>query len=474
MIFAKLPVFALAVLCGLWLGLIQAPYNLPYLGIFGFVAAHHLVRKFAQPYRVGYGFGLGYFLLTMTWIRSPFAVQGDLYGWMAWPAWVLMAAGLALFWLPIFRFQKHGAWAVAASFGAMELLRGWIFTGLPWALIAYGFVDQSLSSIAFYIGAYGLSVAIVFVVLGLFGPFDRKSIIGAIVVVLLSAISFGRSGFQLIDTDADFRVTAVQANITQAEAFDDSRANEFVHLQTEMSKQETDLVIWPEGAIRYALDPYSGLAENIASAVGHPLLIGAVHYDDDGRYYNSAHLIGADGQEIYRYDKQHLVPFGEYIPFGEQLRKLGIATQTITQFSMSKGIEAPWPKTTLPKMNILICYEGIFPKYAQRDGAFIALITNDSWFGNFGGPSQHLAAARYRAIESGKPVVRAAKTGISAIIDADGKISQAIPLNTRGVVTAKIGPRYESTVYAKLREWPLYVWIVLSGLMIYARTKRSQ
>ena len=148
---------------------------------------------------------------------------------------------------------------------------------------------------------------------------------------------------------------------------------------------------------------------------------------------------------------------------------MGIATQTITRFSMSKGTENSWPDTNLPMMNILICYEGIFPQYSRRDGALIVLITNDSWFGNSGGPMQHLIFARFRAMENGRPLVRSARTGISAIIDARGNIIKEVPLNTAGVVTAKIGPRYSDTIYRKFGDWPLLIVLLVGAIALMRR-----
>ncbi len=459
-----------AVCCGLLLGTIHPPYNLSYIGVFGLPLSYWLAQYSDRPKLVGYGLGFGYFFLTMSWITSPFQVEKDIFGWMAYPAWILMAAGLALFWLPAFALYRRGVLIIAATFIALELLRGWIFTGFPWALIGYGFIDTPIAMSSAFIGAYGLSAALVFAMLAIFGPTKiHLRGIGVVVIGFLMLPHFLRNDPDIIE-NANFKVTLVQANITQAESFDASRAEEFLNAQIDMSQGDADLVVWPEGATRYSPSYDPSLISTITQKMnGQGFLFGAIHFDDFGRFYNAAYLVDENGKNIYRYDKQHLVPFGEYIPFGNAIAKLGIATQTLTRFSMSKGSLYPWPDSQFPKFNILICYEGIFPKYAQREGGFIALITNDSWFGNGGGPVQHLVAARFRAIESGKPLVRSAKTGISAFVSAKGELISHVPLNTKGAITSAIGPRYDGTIYSKIRNWPLYIFLFAALIIGFRR-----
>ena len=456
---------ALAVLLGAIFGTIHPPFSF-LAGLLALPLAYLLALRTQKVFYTGFGFGFGYFFIVMHWIYEPFQIEKDVFGLLAYPAWIAMAAGLALFWLPIFRGVKHGPLVVSATFITMEFLRGHIFTGFPWALVNYALVDTSLAQAASVFGSWGMSFLIGYALLGIaFGKGVWGRVLPMVTIGVLVAIGQFRGAPANFEF-AEFKVSLVQANISQAEAFDYSRTDEFIRRQVALSDPQADLVIWPEGAIAYDVSNTNDLANTLSTSLSNtPLLIGSPYFDD-GNFYNSAHLIGRGGQVVHRYDKIHLVPFGEYIPFGAHLLKMGILVDTVTRFSMQKGALHDWQAEELPPFNILICYEGIFPQYAQREGAFIALITNDSWFGNQGGPYQHLAAARFRAIESGKPVARVAKTGITAMIDANGALVNSLPLNTAGSILAPIGPRFDSTIYSKLSDWPL----IFAVFMIFAWT----
>jgi len=236
-------------------------------------------------------------------------------------------------------------------------------------------------------------------------------------------------------------------------------------------------VIWPETAVNF-LPAYrpEQRAEIAAAAHGVPVILGALHAvrrDDAEVWYNSLTVVMPDGTLGPRYDKHHLVPFGEYIPYVGVLGALGLR-----QLAVRGGFEpGPGPGTitigTLPPFSPLICYEMIFPDEVVAPGArpgWLLQVTNDGWFGSFGGPQQHLAQARIRAIEQGLPVVRVANTGISAVIDPFGQVLRSLALHTHGHIDFRLPGAMPPTLYADHGDLPAMSLTVLI-LFVLARRR---
>lgn len=481
---APITSLVLASFCGAILSLIHMPLALP-AGFIGIAGAHWLVHISERPKLVGYGLGLGYFIATLSWIREPFALGPPGYEWMAYPVWIMMGAGIALFWLPIFMPFRFGIWAIAAMFLLMERLRGWLFTGFPWAELAHGLVDNSIAQIASIGGTKLLSALILFCIISILG---KSSIIMRLCSIMFgtSLVLFGMMRPPPSDLElADYQVTLVQANIPQNERWDPELALAQFEEQLELSKGESDLVIWPESSTRFNPLENTKMLKVMDEALdGRAVLFGAPAIVE-GKFYNAAYFspggkspggAEADPLPYYRYDKRHLVPFGEYIPFGDWLLEHGLFVRTVTLFSARKGEEHEWPDFAAPRPNILICYEGIFSYLGRREGDYLAQITNDSWFGQYAGPQQHLAAARFRAIENGLPMARAAITGISAMIDANGRVTASIPLGEKGAITAPLGPRYEWSFYRSYGELLSNLILLIAGgygVFIWRRRRRT-
>ncbi len=227
-------------------------------------------------------------------------------------------------------------------------------------------------------------------------------------------------------------------------------------------------MIWPETAVTFlpAYQP-ERRAEIAAAAGGAPVILGALHgvqRDGEEQWFNSLMVILPDGSLGPRYDKYHLVPFGEYLPYEGVLGLIGLR-QLVRQGGFTPG---PGPQVLkvpgLPPFSPLICYEMIFPSEVvpagQRPG-WLLQITNDGWFGAFGGPQQHLAQARIRAIEQGLPVVRVANTGISAAIDAHGRVLTRIALQTDGYRDIRLPDALPPTLYARTGDVPAMSLVVL-------------
>jgi apolipoprotein N-acyltransferase len=239
-----------------------------------------------------------------------------------------------------------------------------------------------------------------------------------------------------------------------------------------------DLIVWPETSVPYPLDDAPTVLQAISRAAGgQPVIVGGNDRAEDG-WRNTLTLLGPDGSRAQTYYKYHLVPFGEYIPFGDTLSRFGIhgmASRDGGGFSKGPGpklIDLPGIGPALP----LICYELIFPRgiHGVPRPNLLLQITNDAWFGNISGPYQHLAQARIRAVEQGLPLIRAANTGISAVIDPWGRITAQTKLNEAAYLDAGLPAPAQATLYSRLYDWPMRgVLALLLIWHIFARWRVS-
>lgn len=232
---------------------------------------------------------------------------------------------------------------------------------------------------------------------------------------------------------------------------------------------QRDLVIWPETAVNFLLEDARPVLPAMAQAAGAPLVMG-IQRRDGSRFYNSLAMLNPDTNIGALYDKFHLVPFGEYVPWGDALSRIGInafAAQQGNGYSSGSG-PSIMSVPDLPSFQPLICYEAIFSHHLRGlDGrpAWLLQATNDAWFGQFSGPYQHLAQARLRAIESGLPLVRAANTGISAVIDPRGQVRQSLGLGVEGKIDAALPAALQETAWMTWGNAPvvLFALLVLLG-----------
>jgi len=269
----------------------------------------------------------------------------------------------------------------------------------------------------------------------------------------------------------------VQPNAPQREKWDPSRAKVFFDRQLEFTAAPgaPDLTIWPETAIPWLAEPGLPALTLISDAAnGRPVVIGAQR-NEGLAAYNSLLLLGPGGVIVETYDKHHLVPLGEYIPFGELARLIGLQSFASRDgFGFSPG---PGPRLVdlgpLGRALPLICYEAVFPQDMRgtERPRFLLQITNDAWFGTFAGPQQHLAQARMRAIEQGLPMLRAANTGISGVIDAQGRLLDHIPLGQAGFLDVQLPDALPPTPYARSGDLPVGVLLILllAGVIAGAR-----
>jgi apolipoprotein N-acyltransferase len=459
----------------------QAPWGMWFLALPAFAAFFHLVMRTGAGSWMGLFFGIGYFGLALSWIVEPFLVEPEVYGWMAPFALVLIAFGLGLFWAVAAGLgQKGGPLGLAAAFTGAEMLRGVVLTGFPWALPGHIWVGTPVDQSAALIGANGLTlITLLAAALPVTAP-RLGTAAAALLFGAATAFGLWRLDRPLTAAADAPVVRIVQPNAAQHLKWDPDEAQRFFDRSLALTRGElpADIAIWPETAMPYLLDRAPNALKSVGAAGGGALVIlGAQRTDGGYLGWNSLAVIAPDGSILDTYDKHHLVPFGEYLPLGDLAYELfglrAFAAQTGNSYSAGPG---PMRIDIGPRFGSfapLICYEAVFPGILNRvpgRSDWIVQITNDAWFGTLTGPYQHLAQARLRAIEQGLPLARAANTGISAMIDARGRVVDALPLGVAGTLDLPLPPPLPPTPYHRWGEWP--VLLLLAALALAALMRK--
>lgn len=445
--------------------------------------------KLAQArtaFGVGWFFGSGFFLVSLYWVGAAFLVDAQTYAWMMPLAIVVLVSGMALYW-GIAAFAASLFWSeglsriffFSAILASSEWLRGHLFTGFPWNAVGYAAQDiNGLSQLAANVGIWGVTL---FVILLAATPacFNgrRSGTAEYLTLAFLAALALGTIGWgygRLANArpawQPDINIRIVQPNVPQSDKwrYDNAAAifdqllemSDSSKMKSEMGEADVvpNVVVWPESAVPFLVDEHPVALSAIADVLLKKkiLLMGGLRRVPQGvreaNIYNSLLVIDAKGSVLGTYDKWHLVPYGEYLPFENLLTPLGMRRLVSIPGSFAHG---PGPQTIgfpgVPPFSPLICYEAIFAhEVVEQDHRpqWLLNITNDGWFGLTSGPYQHLVQARFRAIEEGLPMVRAANTGISAIIDPYGQVSASLPLGTSGVLDSRLPQPLPPTFYS--------------------------
>lgn len=435
----------------------------------------HMAGSHRRATLIGWAGGTGYFLLALSWIIEPFLVDIARHGWMAPFALVFMAGGLALFWAlacGLAYRAGHGAVGFVTALTLAEAVRGWILTGFPWAQPGHIWIDTALLGLAPYGGALGLTLVTLTLAALIWRALGGNKLMLAAAILVQTAILLGSIPPGPMDEDAP-TVRLIQPNAPQHEKWDRAKMPVFFNRQLGFTAADTqggprpDLVVWPETAIpavlNYAEDVLAAITE---AAAGSTVVLGAQRFEGP-RLFNSLVVLDEQGRLSHIYDKHHLVPFGEYVPFGNLAKRFGI--QGLAADDGDGYSSGPGPEIlnlgALGKALPLICYEGVFPRdvaLVPERADFILLITNDAWFGQVSGPFQHLAQARLRSAEQGLPMIRVANTGVSAMIDAHGQITAFVPLGKAGYLDAALPAALPPTLYSKTGDMPLLILMALA------------
>ncbi|SHG49858.1 apolipoprotein N-acyltransferase [Cognatishimia maritima] len=474
---------------GLIASLGQAPFGVPLVSLIGFALGFYSLRRAATMRGaawIGWRFGLGYFVLSLHWLVSPFLVDAARHAWMAPFAVLFMAGGLALFWGVAFAISHRlGSIALLMTMPLAELARAYVFTGFPWAMPAYGAVDTWLGQGAALVGSHGVNLLFLATAFALSqsicarGGTRKLALVSAMIgTALLWPLPASETA---ISPDANAAtVRLVQPNAPQHLKWDPDYIQVFYDRALDFSTAPgaPDLIVWPETSLPASLPGGADILAEIASATnGTPMVIGANRFEGF-RLYNAAVLTNEKGEITQTYDKQHLVPFGEYVPFGDWLAQLGIHGLAASEGrGFSAGSTADLMDLgPLGRALVLICYEAVFPQDVARSPErpdFLLHLTNDAWFGSFAGPQQHLVQSRMRAIEQGLPMLRAANTGISALIDDKGRIVKALPLNEAGFLDVPLPPPAAPTFYSHTRDFPISILLTVALLGLWIKRRRN-
>ncbi|MFM7443718.1 MAG: apolipoprotein N-acyltransferase [Tabrizicola sp.] len=473
--------FALGALAALG----QAPLGFWWATLAGLAGLVWLLQRVTDArgaFLVGLFAGAGYFGLALNWIVEPFLIDIARHGWMAPFAVLLLSFGLALFWAGAAvaaRLFANPVLGFAAAFTALEALRGVIFTGFPWAMLGHVWIGTPLDQLAALGGASLLSL--VTLLAAALPLLFRWHGLAASALILAAVLGFGLWRLaQPLPAAGELAVRLVQPNAEQSEKWEAAKAQEFLDRLLAMTAKDTpaDLTIFPETAVPYMLEYAPSVAAMVvAASEGKPVALG-IQREEVGRFYNSLRVLEGTGTETARYDKAHLVPFGEYIPFGD----LAFDWFGLRAFAAQAGntySAGPGPRVLdlgrFGKVLPLICYEAIFPGYvnaAPERADWMRQITNDAWFGTLTGPFQHFAQARLRAVEQGLPLIRVANTGVTAVVDARGRVVDALPFGKMAALDTTIPGALPPTPYSRWGEFP--VILLLAGFALAAATVRRR
>jgi apolipoprotein N-acyltransferase len=456
----------------------------------------------------GWWFGLGYFVPGLYWIGYAFLVDAPTFAWLMPFAVLGLPAYLALF--PAFGFalarliwtkDASRVLALAASLTISEWLRGHALSGFPWNAFGYALTEPlALAQTASLIGLWGLTFLGVAIFASPAALIDgrsrgRKSWLAPVTaLVLLVAMGiFGvvRLSLQPTTMAPNVKLRIMQPNLQQDVRFNYSAKPEVMKKYLMLSDRASgpqsngvrnaSILIWPESAFPFFLTREADAMAQIADLLpkGTVLITGSVRAPDlppgakITRAYNSIYVIDHDGSVLSIYDKLHLVPFGEYLPFQDWMEKLGFVQLTKVQGGFIAGARRrPLEIPNAPRVLPLICYEAIFPEdvAAREDRAgWMVNLTNDGWFGISTGPYQHLQQARLRAIEQGLPMVRAANTGISAVIDPVGRVVARLGLGVEGVLDSSLPAAIAPTIYARVGDIPAAIMVAIALLFAIRR-----
>ncbi|MBO6806660.1 MAG: apolipoprotein N-acyltransferase [Thalassospira sp.] len=457
----------------------------------------------------GWWFGTGHFAAGFYWVSHAFLVQPEIYGWMIPFALLGLGGGLAIFpMLAVWASWRLGnglvrrAILLAVFWAIVEYLRGHLLTGFPWNLLGHVWaIDAAPMQFASVVGIYGLSfVTALFATLPAAFVAGKRGKLAAIGGVMIAVALWGGGAVRLMmagpdtsdvvisDLPADVPILQiVQPNTPQRDKWRPELQNQHFSLLLEMSRRPEDLrpdqkriVIWPETAATFFVETQTQARMEMAEVLGPDdiLITGAPRTyprDTDAyKVWNAIQVIDASGSIVASFDKFHLVPFGEYVPF-RSILPFPKLTEGRTDFSSGPG-----PQTLsvsgIPSFSPLICYEVIFPGAVIDDAKqpdWLLNVTNDGWFGRSAGPYQHMAAARFRTVEEGRPLVRAAYTGVSVVFDSYGRKVASLSLGERATLLHPLlSDKNHTTVYYLWRDFLFYGIVTFFAVLAMGYKRR--
>jgi len=456
-------------------------------------------------FRIGLTCGITAYAFILYWLNIVFTHYGHLPWSVSIPVYLLLVLWLALFYgLSTFIARLGELVGIKAAFTlpvawvAFDFIRSFLFSGFAWAMLGHSqYRTLPLIQIADLAGVYGITLLIVLAnivlhralraVSGAGVPYPVKSAV-VILILLIGTLFYGFNSLNGSEThhSKPLRIALIQGNISQdvkwSPEFRERTIDTYIRLTREASTGGVDLIVWPESAVPFFFQDEPIQATRIrglARELNACLLFGSpAHELRNGKstFLNSAFLLSPRGETIGRADKLHLVPFGEYVPLGSILTFINKIVVGIGDFA--PGERAVPLDMGSTKLGIQVCYEVIFPElarqYVQAGARVLVAITNDAWFGRSSAPYQHLAISTFRAIETRTPLIRAANTGVTAIIDQNGYIRTMTGLFVEAYRVGEIQPGAGKSLYLTIGDAPAWLCVLLTaGVALLAWIKRK-
>jgi apolipoprotein N-acyltransferase len=442
----------------------------------------------------GFVFGATFFSSLVYWIFNLLRIETGLCWPLCFLVFLLLVVYLSLFpsLVGYLASQAAGQYGSKAVFFipmiwvSLELVRNYLFTGFSWGIVGYTQSSfLSLIQLASVSGVYGISFLVIFcnasVVYLFLERRGFKAWIPVLVLVLVIGMASGWGYSRLFQEEREggkvISVACIQGNYGSqigTEASQTAIFRNYRDLTLQAAALGCQLVVWPESTTHYQIcctEGYADLLAQLCRENGIDMVLGSVHQRRDSsqeKHFNSAFHIDASGKVAERYDKIHLVPYGEYVPIPGILFFVKRFVQAAGDFS--KGSEYIMMNFRGDPFSTLICYEVIFPEsvraFARRGATFFINITNDSWFGRSAAPYQHFQFSIFRAIESERYFIRCASTGISGIISPQGKILAQTEIFSRELLQADIRPIHESTLYCRTGDWLAIGCVIITLALI--------
>lgn len=457
-------------------------------------------------FRLGMTCGITGYALILYWLNIVFTKYGHIPWSVSIPIYLMLVIWLALFYGASTWIARLGesagiksAFTLPIAWVAFDFIRSFLFSGFSWAMLGHSqFRTLPLIQIADLAGVYGITLLIVLsniviyravrAVSGTTIPYPVKSALLLLLLLILTLYyGFSCLNESQIVTGKPFKVALIQGNIPQdvkwSPEFRELTVDSYDRLSREAAiKGGVDLIVWPESAVPFFFQDEPLQAERLrvlARDLNAYLLFGSpAHELRNGKntYLNSAFMLSPKGETIGRADKLHLVPLGEYIPFGNLLTFINKLVVGIGDFA--PGEQAIVLDAGGIKLGVQVCYEIIFPELARRyvnaGARVLVAITNDAWFGRSSAPYQHLAIATFRAVETRTPLIRAANTGVTAIVDKNGHISTMTGLFVEAYRTGEVQPGSGQSLYLKIGDSAAWLCVLLTaGIFLFVRLKQK-